>query len=188
MVPRSSPRARLLAGTAVVGALVVVASTAAPVAFVRYDGYARTGMSVVPGVTAVITLGTLRPSHPGDRVELVSATVGGTGVDGRIARLEGVRVYRINAQGGIGAITADELSGVDAGPGWTLVDPVGAVITDETPPWDAVVLVTGLTHGVWSADHVDYEYRVNGHHGTQRVRVGTTVCVVDTMDEPPCEV
>jgi hypothetical protein len=188
MMATLTRRARLLASVAVAGAAVVVASTAAPIAFVTYDGYSRTGMNVVPGATAVINVGLLRPAHPGSRIELVSATVGGAGSDGRIGHLDGVRVYQIGPQGGIGAITGNELSGIEGAPGWTLVEPAEAVITDQPQPWEAVVLVTGLTKGVWSADYVDYEYRIDGRHGTQRVPIGATVCVVTSTDEPPCEI
>jgi hypothetical protein len=99
-----------------------------------------------------------------------------------------VRVYQVGPQGGIGAITDGELSGVDGLPGWTLIRAAGAVISEQSPPWEAVVVVTGLTQGVWSADYVDYEYRIDGRHGRQRVPIGATVCVVSSNAEPPCEI
>ncbi len=37
-------------------------------------------------------------------------------------------------------MTGDELSGFEGGPGWTLVEPAEAVITDRPQPWEAVVL------------------------------------------------
>jgi len=181
-------RARLFTGVAVAGAAVVVVSTATPVAFVASDGYSSTGMNVVPGETAVINVGLLRPAHPGSRVQLVSATVGGADIDGRIGQLDGVRVYQVGPQGGIGAVNINDLSGIEGGPGWTLLEPNTAVITDQLPPWEAVVLVTGLTQGVWRADYVDYEYRVDGRHGSQRVPIAATVCVVSSNEEPPCEI
>ncbi len=183
------PRRRIRALAIAVSALaaVTLASTAAPVAFVSYDGYSRTGMNVAEGGTAVIGLGPLRPAHGGSRVELVSATVGGRGIDARVGRLEGVKVYRITDQGGIGAVTGAELAGFDGGPGWTLLEPAGAVISEQTPPWDAVVVVTGVAEGVWSADYVDFVYRVDGRRGTQRIDVGATVCV-GSLDRPPCNI
>jgi hypothetical protein len=130
-------------------------------AFVMPEGFARSGMSVAPGATAVIGLGDLKLAGPGVTAKLVSLSVVGDQIGAQAGRVLGVKVYRLTDSGGIGAITEADLSGVDGNGGWQLESPTGAVVTDEEP-LGVVVLVQGEALGTWSSDSFVVEFTIDG--------------------------
>ena len=104
-------------------------------AFMTPEGFARSGMSIARGATAVIGLGDLKLADPGVPVKLVSSSVAGDQIGPQAGRVLGVKVYRFTDSGGIGAITEADLSGADGNGGWQLESPTGAVVTDEESRW-----------------------------------------------------
>ena len=147
-------------------------------AFVMPEGFARSGMSVAPGATAVIGLGDLKLAGPGVTAKLVSLSVVGDQIGAQAGRVLGVKVYRLTDSGGIGAITEADLSGVDGNGGWQLESPTGAVVTDEEP-LGVVVLVQGEALGTWSSDSFVVEFTIP---------IGAGLCVVtDPAAGAPCD-
>lgn len=185
---RHDLRVRVLRWRRVGPVLGVVASAAAMAhAWVPADDALRSpdgswgvGIARPAGVTVVLDGGTLVPSDPTARVELVSVDVSGPGRDPAIARSE-VKVLHLdeNGNGGIGALTTDDLAAATrAGKGWELVEPAGVVLGNgDRGLWQAVVVVTGLSEGTWTSDHLVVQYRVDGRPGRQVVPVTSTLCV-----------
>ncbi len=151
-------------------------------AFVAPEGFARSGISVVPGETAVVGLGRLRLADPDTTATLVSLDVEGEHVSARAGRVLGVTVYPITDSGGIGAITAADLPGADGNGGWQLTSPHGAVVSAGEPLGVAVV-VLGDSVGSWSSDSLVVEYLVDGREQRQRIAIGAGVCVVTAAGE-----
>ncbi|WP_299440771.1 hypothetical protein [uncultured Phycicoccus sp.] len=151
-------------------------------AFLAPEGFARSGISVAPGETAVVGLGRLRLADPDTTATLTSLDVQGEQVAATAGRVLGVKVYRITDSGGIGAITAADLAGVDGNGGWQLTSPDGAVVSAEQPLGVAVV-VQGDSVGSWSSDSLVVEYVMDGREQRQRIAIGAGVCVVTAADE-----
>lgn len=151
-------------------------------AFVAPEGFARSGISIAPGGTAVVGLGSLRLADPDTTATLKSLDVQGEHVAATAGRVLGVKVYRITDSGGIGAITAADLSGVDGNGGWQLTSPDGAVVSAEEPLGVAVV-VQGDSVGSWSSDSLVVEYVMDGRAQRQRIAIGAGVCVVTAAGE-----
>ena len=156
-------------------------------AFVAPDGFARSGMSIVPGTTAVIGLGGLQLADPDKTAILVSLSLAGGHVDAQAGQVLGVKVYRFTDSGGIGAITEADLSGVDGNDGWQLEAPAGAVVTDGER-LGVAVLVQGEALGTWSSDSFVVEYTIDGRPRTQQIPVGAGLCVVtNPAAGAPCD-
>lgn len=63
-------------------------------AFVTPDGFARSGISIAPGTTAVIGLGDLKLADPDTTAKVVSLSVAGDQVGAQAGHVLGVKVYR----------------------------------------------------------------------------------------------
>lgn len=170
-----------LAGAVAVAVLAGCSAGEAGNPFLAPEGYSRSGLAVTPGTTAVIGLGSLQLMEVGDRAIIRSLKVEGDRVDDPAGRVLGVKVYRLDASGGIGAITMAELSGVDGNSGWTLQPPEGVALPAEGP-LGVVVVVRGDSLGTWSSNSLAIDYTLDGRHRTQHVPIGALVCVVVDLD------
>lgn len=151
-------------------------------AFQAPDGYAYSGLPVTPGTTAVIGLGNLQLVNASRSAQVRSLHVEGDDVNNPAGHILGVKVYSLAPSGGIGAITAEQLSGVDGNQGWALKTPEGVHVPGDAP-LGVAVLVRGESLGTWSSDSLVIDYTMDGRNETQHVPIGALVCVVANLAE-----
>ena len=178
-MPLSLRRTAVLA----VAALVVGCSgNEAGSAFAVPEGFARSGISVVPGTTAVVGLGVLQLVDADKAARLLSLRVEGEHVDAQAGRVLGVKLYPVLDGGAIGAVTAADLPAADGSAGWRLSPPADVVV-DGHEVLGVAVVVAATSVGSWASDSLVVDYLMDGRHRTQRIAIGAAVCVVARAGE-----